>query len=74
MFFYTGFPSYKVFLASFEYLDPGDRENVRYWLSCDNDIPSEHYDSSAELGVKRGRPRLLNPQEEFFLTLCRQKK
>ena len=36
MLFYTGFPNYKVFLASFEYLDPGD--NVRYWLSCDNEI------------------------------------
>ena len=39
MLFYTGFPNYKVFLASFEYLDPGDNgENVRYWLSCDIEI------------------------------------
>ena len=31
MLFYTGFPNYKVFLASFEYLDPRDNgENVRY--------------------------------------------
>ncbi|XP_068735616.1 uncharacterized protein [Montipora capricornis] len=68
----TGFPNYKVFLASFEYLDPGDNgENVRYWLSCDNEIPSEHYENPAQLGVKRGRPRSLKPQEEFFLTLCR---
>ena len=38
MLVYTGFPNYKVFLASFEYLDPGDNgENVKYWLSCDND-------------------------------------
>ncbi|XP_067038652.1 uncharacterized protein [Acropora muricata] len=66
--FYTGFPNYKVFLASFEYLDPGDNgENVRYWLSCDN----EHYETPAQLGVKRGTPRSLKPQEEFFLTLCR---
>ena len=70
MLFYTGFPNYKVFLASFEYLDPvDDGENVRYWLSCDNEIP-EHYESLAQLGVKRDRPRLLKPQEEFFLTLC----
>ncbi|XP_068743411.1 uncharacterized protein [Montipora capricornis] len=72
MLFYTGFPNYRVFLASFEYLDPGDNgENVRYWLSCDNEIPSEHYETPAQLGVKRGRPRSLKPQEEFFLTLCR---
>ena len=30
MLFYTGFPGYKVFLASFEYLDPGD--NI--WRKC----------------------------------------
>ena len=30
-----------------------------------------HYESPAQLGVKRGRPRLLKPQKEFFLTLCR---
>ena len=72
MLFYTGFPNYKVFLASFEYLDPGDNgENVRYWLSCDIEIPSEHYESLAQLGVKRGRPRSLKPQEDFFLILCR---
>ncbi|XP_068738821.1 uncharacterized protein [Montipora capricornis] len=68
----VGFPNYKVFLPSFEYLDPGDNgENVRYWLSCDNEIPSEHYETPAQLDVKRGRPRSLKPQEEFCLTLCR---
>lgn len=72
MSFYTGFPNYKVFLATFEYLDPGDNgENIRYWLSGDKEIPSEHYHSPPQLGVKRGRPRSLKPQEEFFLTLCR---
>ena len=50
MLFYTGFPNYKVFLASFEYLDPGDNgENVSYWLSCDNEILSEHYQFPAQL-------------------------
>lgn len=42
MLFYTGFTNYKAFLASFEYLNPGDNgENVRYWLSGENEIPSE---------------------------------
>ena len=40
-------------------------------MSGDNEIPSEHYVSPVQLGVKRGRPRSLKPQEEFFLTLCR---
>ena len=70
--FYTGFPNYKAFLAAFEYLNPGNNgENVRYWLSGDNDISSEHYLSPPQLGAKRGRPRSLKPEEEFFLTLCR---
>ena len=31
MLFYTGFPNYKAFLATFEYLNPGNNgENVRY--------------------------------------------
>ena len=36
-----------------------------------NEIPSEHYMSPLHLGVKRGRPRSLKPQEEFLLPLCR---
>ena len=65
--FYTGFPNYKAFLAAFEYLNPGNNgENVRYWLSGDNDISSEHYLSPPQLGAKRGRPRSLKPEEEFF--------
>ena len=32
---------------------PGDnRENVTYWLSGDNEIPSEHYMSPPQLAVK----------------------
>ena len=71
MLFYTGFHNYKAFLAAFEYLNSGNNgENVRYWLSGDNDISSEQYLSPPQLGAKRGRPRSLKPEEEFFLTLC----
>ena len=67
MLFYTGFPNYKAFLATFEYLNPGNNgENVRYWLSGDNDVSSEHYLSPPQIGAKRGRPRSLKPEEEFF--------
>ena len=43
-------------------------QTARYWLSGDNKISLEHYESPPQLGVKRGRPRSL---EEFFLNLCR---
>ena len=43
-------------------------QTARYWLSGDNEISLEHYESPPQLGVKRGRPRSL---EDFFLTLCR---
>ena len=75
MLFYSGFFNYKAFLASYEYLNPGDNgENVRYWLSDDDDeIPSEHYVSSPQLSGQRGRSKSLKPQE-FFLTLRRLRR
>ena len=69
MLFYSGFFNYKAFLASYEYLNPGDNgENVRYWLSGDDEIPSEHYVSSPQLSGQRGRSKSLKPQE--FFSLC----
>ena len=74
MLFYSGFFNYKAFLASYEYLNPGDNgENVRYWLSGDDEIPSEHYVSSPQLSGQRGRSKSLKPQE-FVLTLCRLRR
>ena len=64
------FPKKEYFLVSLEpeILINETPQTARYWLSGDNEISLEHYESPPQLGVKRGRPRSV---EEFFLTLCR---
>ena len=70
--FYTGFPSYDVFMATYNYLNPGQNgENIRFWSSVSNDVDPEYYEREPELGVGPGRPRTLNAKEEFFLVMCR---
>lgn len=70
--FYTGFPSYDVFMATYNYLNPGQNgENIRFWRSVSNDVDPEYYEREPELGVGPGRPRTLNAKEEFFLVMCR---
>ncbi|XP_078366265.1 uncharacterized protein LOC144650453 [Oculina patagonica] len=54
MVFYTGFPNYKTFLATFEYLNPGKSgENIRYWLSGGHDVSSDHYNIPPKFTAKR---------------------
>ena len=70
--FYTGFPSYDVFMATFTYLNPGENaENIRFWHSIPKDVDPEYYEREPELGVGPGRPRTLHPKDEFFLVMCR---
>ena len=70
--FYTRFPSYAVFMATYTYLDPGETgENIRFWRSVQSDVDPEYYQREPDLGVGRGRPRTLNSKEEFFLVMCR---
>lgn len=72
--FYTGFPNRSIFENVFEFLDPGSNgENIIYWhsQSDDSDTVNDSYDEDTP---KKGRPRLLTPKEEFFLTLCRLKQ
>ena len=67
--FYTGFPSYDVFMATITYLNPGENaENIRFWRSIPKD--PEYYEREPELGVGPGRPRTLHPKQEFFLVMC----
>lgn len=69
--FYTGFPDRSVFEAVFEYLEPGkEGENINYWHSIEDS--TVHTNQNCEENIpKQGRPRLLDPKEEFFLTICR---
>lgn len=69
--FYTGFPDRSVFEAVCEYLEPGkEGENINYWHSTEDS--TVHTNQNCEENIpKQGRPRLLDPKEEFFLTICR---
>ena len=62
--FYTGFPDYTTFSAFFDYLSP----------TCQNLI---YYGSNTSLNsasqTKRGKPRLLSPQQELFMVLSRMR-
>ena len=63
--FYTSTPSYKIFKAFYDFLDVGERgENIIYWK---HDISDN---SNCDPG-KRGRPRHLQPIDEYLLTLTR---
>ena len=66
--FYTGFPNVQVFNALYDFCNPGEQgENISYWHSSSTSEVS----SSHGLSTKQGRPRILQPKEELFLTLCR---
>ena len=66
--FYTGFPDVKLFDALYEFCNPGEHgENISYWHSATTSEGSTSSDSS----TKQGRPRILHPKEELFITLCR---
>lgn len=73
MSFYTGFPNYATFLATFEFLNPGfEGENIRYCSSSERVIPAEFYDEVEEQDLERekqGRPRKLKPIDEFFMVM-----
>ena len=71
MLFYSGFFNYKAFVASYEYLNPGDNgENVRYWLSGDDEIPSEHYVSLPQLSGQRVDQNHSNHKNLFSLCVA----
>ena len=70
--FYTGFASWDVCMAVFNYLNPGDKgENINYWLSSKPNVSSDVYEEDGTIENKRGRSRSLRPIDEFFLVMCR---
>ena len=63
--FYTGFPNRIVFKSVFLILDPGEqRRKHRHWYSDDSATVNNQW--CDEDAPKQGRPRQLNPKEEFF--------
>ena len=75
MAFCTGFPSFGVFMATYNYLNPGQSgEHIRYWHSVRKDVGPEHYEKDPQLGVGPGKPRKFNPKEKFFLFMCRSRQ
>ncbi|XP_073254897.1 uncharacterized protein [Porites lutea] len=69
--FYTGFPNLETFKATLSYLNPGENgENIRYWRSIDVKVDDERKSQQRDCN-KPGRRRTLQPEEEFFLVLCR---
>ena len=62
--FYTGFPSFLHLLACFQFLGPAVAV-----LSYDSSKVIQHAAKACALG----RPHILTPLNEFFLTLCRLK-
>ena len=64
--FYTGFSNRKVFNEVLTFLNPGFQgENIKLNFS--------NYMEETEGQVKRGRPRKLSVENQFFLYLCRVK-
>ena len=63
--FYTGFASYKLFKACYDFLGPAV-DNLTYWDSSKN---AESI-AGGEKGTK-GRHRKLSPIDEFFLVMIR---
>ena len=69
--FYTGFPNLETFKATLSYLNPGENgENIRYWRSIDVKVDDERKSKQRDCN-KPGRRRTLQPEEAFFLVLCR---
>lgn len=72
--FYTGFPKYDTFVATYDFLNPGiEEENIRYCSSSERGIPDAFYDQlegddleTEQRNDKQGRRRKLKSIEEFF--------
>lgn len=68
--FYTGFPSYRMFKACFDFLSPA-ASNLNYWdpsKVADHET-SDKLDSTK--GCSKGRYRKCSPIDEFFMVLLR---
>ena len=76
--FYTGFPNYDIFIALFNFLNPGTHgENIRYVRAKPGDFYVTTDNGELEkknCERKKGRPKKLKPIEEYFMVLCRLRR
>ena len=76
--FYTGFPNYDIFIALFNFLNPGTHgENIRYVRAKPGDFYVTTDNGELEkknCERKKGRPKKLKPNEEYFMVLCRLRR
>ena len=76
--FYTGFPNYDIFIALFNFLNPGTHgENIRYVRAKPGDFYVTTNNGELEqknCERKKGRPKKLKPIEEYFMVLCRLRR
>ena len=69
--FYTGFTSYKLFKACFDFLGPAV-ENLNYWgQGKDVETNNDTLDGSDKSSRSKGLHRTLCPIDEFFLVMIR---
>ena len=69
--FYTGFTSYKLLKACFDFLGPAV-ENLNYWGQVkDVESNNDTFDGSDKSSQSKGRHRTLCPIDEFFLVMIR---
>ena len=67
--FYTGFTSYKLFKACFDFLGPA-AENLNYWgKGKDVETNNDTLDGSDKSSQSKERHRTLRPIDEFFLVI-----
>ena len=66
--FYTGFPSYKMFKACFDFLGPAV-SNLIYWDP--GKITETSYKQDSTTVCSKGRNRKLSPIDEFFMVMIR---
>lgn len=83
MSFYTSFPNYETFSEVYKYLNPGlHGENIRYCGQSNRGVPDDHYDvqdssleeQNQDSQNKKGRPKKLTTETEFFMVMCRLRR
>ncbi|XP_070576231.1 uncharacterized protein [Ptychodera flava] len=70
IYFYTSFQNYRTLIGCYEYLKPR-AEHLHYWQYAQRRARESSYTLNPNSDARKtGRPRSLQPIDEFFLLLC----